>query len=77
MLSNDVLLEIYDEDIDGVFEPFIDPRMEGWITLAHVCRRWRSVVFQSPRRLNLRPFVHPNTCEGHPGHLTAFASHHL
>ena len=25
-----------------------------WINLAHVCRRWRSVVFQSPRRLNLR-----------------------
>ena len=25
-----------------------------WIRLAHVCRRWRDVVFQSPRRLNLR-----------------------
>ena len=25
-----------------------------WIRLAHVCRRWRNVVFQSPRRLNLR-----------------------
>ena len=29
-------------------------RIEEWITLAHVCRRWRNVVFQSPRRLNLR-----------------------
>jgi hypothetical protein len=28
--------------------------IEGWQTLAHVCHRWRSVVFGSPRRLNLR-----------------------
>ena len=27
---------------------------EWWRTLVHVCRRWRSVVFGSPRRLNLR-----------------------
>ena len=26
------------------------------MTLAHVCRRWRSVVFQSPLRLNLQLF---------------------
>jgi F-box-like len=25
-----------------------------WHTLVHVCKRWRSVVFSSPRRLNLR-----------------------
>ena len=37
-----------------VFELFKKQRIEAWITLAHVCRRWRSVVFQSPRRLNLR-----------------------
>ena len=29
--------------------------------LAHVCRRWRTVVFQSPRRLNLRLFCTPGT----------------
>ena len=29
--------------------------------LAHVCRRWRSVVFQSPRRLNLRLVYTPKT----------------
>ncbi|KAF8488427.1 hypothetical protein F5888DRAFT_1292515 [Russula emetica] len=29
-------------------------RTEGWQMLVHVCRRWRSVVFQSPRHLNLR-----------------------
>ncbi|KAI0291086.1 hypothetical protein BC826DRAFT_507888 [Russula brevipes] len=26
---------------------------DGWHTLVHVCRRWRKVVFASPRRLNL------------------------
>ena len=36
-------------------------RIEKWITLAHVCRLWRSVVFQSPRRLNLRLLCGPNT----------------
>ena len=25
-----------------------------WQTLVHVCRRWRSIVFGSPRRLNLK-----------------------
>jgi hypothetical protein len=32
-----------------------------WKTLAHVCRRWRSVVFQSPRHLNLRLICTHNT----------------
>jgi F-box associated protein len=27
---------------------------EAWLTLAHVSRRWRHIVFESPRRLNLR-----------------------
>jgi hypothetical protein len=27
---------------------------DGWRMLVHVCKRWRSVVFSSPRRLNLR-----------------------
>jgi hypothetical protein len=40
-----------DEDVDEDFEK---PRIEKWITLVHVCRRWRSVIFQSPRRLKLR-----------------------
>ena len=55
-IPNDVLLKILcfyvDEDED--FEPFKIRRIEERITLAHVCRRWRSIVFQSPRRLNLR-----------------------
>ena len=28
--------------------------VEGWQSLAHVCRQWRNVVFGSPHRLNLR-----------------------
>jgi hypothetical protein len=28
--------------------------VDKWHTLVHVCRRWRDVVFASPRRLNLR-----------------------
>ena len=53
MLSDDVLIDIFgfyvDEDMNEDLE-----RTEVWKTLAHVCRRWRSVVFQSPRRLHLR-----------------------
>jgi hypothetical protein len=47
MLPDGVLLEIFDFYVG-------EQRIQQWITLAHVCRRWRSVVFQSPRRLNLR-----------------------
>ena len=31
-----------------------DKQIEAWCTLVHVCRKWRGVVFGSPRRLNLR-----------------------
>jgi hypothetical protein len=27
---------------------------DGWQTLVHVCRRWRCIVFASPRRLDLK-----------------------
>ena len=41
----------------GVF-PHLLPKekkeIEAWQSLVHVCRRWRSVAFGSPRRLNLR-----------------------
>jgi hypothetical protein len=36
-------------------------RIERWRLLARVCQRWRSVVFQSPRRLNLRLVCSPKT----------------
>jgi hypothetical protein len=35
--------------------------IETWQSLVHVCRRWRSLVFRSPRRLNLQLFCTPET----------------
>ena len=34
---------------------------EAWQTLVHVCRRWRYLVFGSPRRLNLQLCCTPQT----------------
>ena len=65
MLPDDVLLKIFDfyvdEDTDEDIYGFGEPEVEEWKTLAHVCRRWRNVVFQSPRRLNLRLLCSPKT----------------
>ncbi len=61
VLPDDVLLEIFDFYMD------IDPSLgfkrgiEVWQLLVHVCRRWRSLVFGSPRRLNLRLLCAPET----------------
>ena len=59
MLPDDVLLEIFDfylikfQHLD--FRDHYNHGMkEPWISLVHVCRRWRSLVFGSPRRLNLQ-----------------------
>ena len=35
--------------------------MEDWIPLVHVCHRWRSIIFASPRRLNLQLFCEAGT----------------
>ena len=35
--------------------------MEAWQSLVYVCRRWRCLVFGSPRRLNLQLFCTPKT----------------
>jgi F-box-like len=51
LLPDDVLLEIF------VFYLDLDDELhdeDAWYTLAHVCRRWRYLVFASPRRLHLR-----------------------
>jgi F-box-like len=48
MLPDDVLLDIFGFYVDEA------PRIEAWQSLVHVCRRWRSIAFRSPRRLNLR-----------------------
>ena len=45
------------------FREFGDPdtkwKIESWQSLVHVCRRWRGLVFGSPRRLNLQLFCIP------------------
>jgi F-box associated protein len=53
MLPDDILLEIFDHDCLAAQEYALFGPWE-WHRLAHVCRRWRSVIFTSPRRLNLR-----------------------
>jgi hypothetical protein len=37
-----------------VVDRFTKMAIEAWQSLVHVCRRWRCLVFESPRRLNLR-----------------------
>jgi hypothetical protein len=52
MLPDEVLLAIFDFFVDE--DAFRKKDVEAWQSLVHVCRRWRSVVFGSPHRLNLR-----------------------
>ena len=54
MLPDDVLLEIFDFYVNKEKNEYYNKEIEKWQTLVHVCRRWRRVVFGSPRRLNLR-----------------------
>ena len=54
MFPDVVLLEIFDF---YVYKPF----PSKWITLVHVCQKWRTVVLGSPRRLDLRLFCSPST----------------
>ena len=49
---DDILLEIFDFCMDA--DRPTKKGIEAWQSLVHVCRRWRRVVFGSPRRLNLR-----------------------
>jgi hypothetical protein len=57
MLHDDVLLAIFDFYVEDPknFEGRVLEKVEieVWQSLVHVCRRWRSVVFGSPRRLKL------------------------
>ncbi len=55
VLPDDVLLEIFDfylKKEDSYY--YAKKEVETWQPLVHVCRRWRSVVFGSPHRLNLQ-----------------------
>ena len=48
MLPNFALLELFDFYVNEV------EWKQKWHTLVHVCRKWRQLVFGSPRRLGLR-----------------------
>jgi hypothetical protein len=62
VLPDVVLLEMFDYYVNQVREEDSpDVTVESWRTLVHVCRNWRSVVFGSPRRLNLRLLCTPET----------------
>src|SRR5579863_3633783 len=61
VLPDDVLLEIFIYVARPQSQAYFNikgPRYyeTQWRTLVHVCRRWRYVVFASPRRLDLRLF---------------------
>ena len=55
-LPDEVLLVIFHFFVDkGANDKNASKKeVDAWQSLVHVCRRWRSVVFGSPRRLNLR-----------------------
>ena len=66
MLPDDVLLEIFDFYVVEAMEYYpeehhLKHKWEAWQTLVHVYRRWRSVVFGSPCRLDLRLFCTTKT----------------
>ena len=58
ILPDDILLEVFElctEEIPGLLGT------KSWQSLVHVCRRWRNVIFRSPRRLKLRLRCTPKT----------------
>ena len=61
VLPDDVLLEIFDFYMIMHLADEGKRGIESWQSLVHVCRRWRNLVFRSPRRLNLRLFCTPKT----------------
>ena len=55
ILSDDVLLEIFDSYRKIPVHVFIFLQVVwSWRSLAHVCRRWRQIILESPHRLNLQ-----------------------
>ncbi|KAH9037545.1 hypothetical protein EDB84DRAFT_1138187 [Lactarius hengduanensis] len=52
VLPDNVLLEIFDSFKKDLW--YITATGWKWCFLAHVCRRWRQIIFESPQRLNLQ-----------------------
>ena len=64
MLPDHVLLNIFNFYVDqAYYDEDVDEKkaVEAWQPLVHVCRCWRSVVFGSPRRLDLQLACTVNT----------------
>src|SRR6266436_3658615 len=61
ILPDDVLLDIFDFYMDMIPSYWNKTEIEAWQLLVHVCRQWRSLIFRSPRRLNLRLYCTPGT----------------
>ena len=66
VLPDDVLLAVFHFYVDQATKvpwgrTLAKDLVEGWQPLVHVCRRWRTIVFGSPGRLNLRLGCNPNT----------------
>ena len=51
-LPDDIFLEIFDLCLRDLTEYSV-LSMRKWVTLVHVCKRWRRIIFASPRRLDL------------------------
>jgi hypothetical protein len=64
MLPDVALLEIFEFYVNQAREedhyPF-EFKTQAWDTLVHVCRKWRTIVLESPRRLDLRLFCTRDT----------------
>ena len=61
MVPDFALIEIFGFHMTEALDYYPEPsnlKKEAWIILAHVCRKWRDIVFGSPRRLNVRLFFH-------------------
>lgn len=53
ILPDNVFLEIFHFYLRDPTTSSSNQRASNWQTLVHVCRRWRRIVFASPRQLNL------------------------
>ena len=60
-LPDFVLLEIFDFYVGQASEDSLEG-IEVWIALVDVCRKWRDIVFESPRRLNLQLLCTDTKC---------------
>ena len=62
VLPDDVLLEIFDFYVRMYsMSTSMKTGVEKWQSLIHVCRRWRNLVLESSRRLNLQLYCTPET----------------